>query len=78
MTSYLKEKIDDMTLDKEVIFWGSHYEKFVEWHPTLTCPDCGDKMYCGDRMYCGDMVNFIKKENKQWLCRSNLYMEGGC
>jgi hypothetical protein len=65
-------KVDEMKLDADTIFWGKHYELFVLWHPTMKCPECGDEMYCAD---IGDLT---KEEDKQWLCRSNLYMEGGC
>jgi len=68
----MKKKIDEMDLDNGTIFWGQYHEMSAEWHPTMLCSECGDKMY---RANFGDLT---KEEDKQWLCRSNLYMEGGC
>lgn len=66
----MKQKIDKMNLDKDTMFWGNHYERFVEWHPTLKCPDCGDKMFCDH--------SGKKEQDKEWFCHSALYLEGGC
>ena len=44
---------------------GERKELEYQWHPTKTCEDCGDRM-------------FWHAPWKKWLCRTWIYMEGGC
>jgi hypothetical protein len=42
-----------------------YQEGQVQWHSLKECPYCGDRMFWDDNWHV-------------WLCRSWIYMEGGC
>ena len=59
--------VDKLDLSNDEIERGKYRESRIEWHPTMVCPECGDRMFLWGTI-----------EEPKWVCRSNLYMEGGC
>ena len=61
----MKQKVDDLFIPADERLERERHHQDVKWHPRKQCK------YCGDRM-------FWNEGWKKWVCRSWIYMEGGC